>query len=67
MTQDPTRPRHPGGRPPIDPRDPSVDCHVSVPSKTYDRLYRVARANRITIPEAMRRLIRHSLDKLETG
>lgn len=61
MSEDPKR-RHPGGRPPLDPHDPSVHCHVSVPSKTYDRLDRVARVHGLTIPEVLRRMIRHTLD-----
>jgi len=45
------------GRRPLDPRDPSVQICVSVPSKRYDQLYQTAAGARMTVPE----LIRQSL------
>lgn len=58
---DPKRPGRPPGRPPIDPRDPSVHVHVSLPSQTYDRVWRLAKAHDLTVPEVMRRALRRVL------
>lgn len=45
------------GRPPLDPSDPSVHLHFSIPSKGYDQLYRLARDQNITVPEVIRRAV----------
>ena len=58
---DPKPPRPPVGRPRIDPVDPAVNVHVMVQAKTYDRIYRLARAEQITIPEVFRRALRQHL------
>lgn len=43
------------GRPRIDPNDKSVRVNVAIPSKRYDALYAIARAERVTIQELFRR------------
>ena len=58
MTLDPTRPKHAGGRPRVDPSDLSVGLHVVLPAKAYDKLYQLARARHITVPEVVRRALR---------
>ena len=45
------------GRPPLDPDDPSVEMCVTLPAKQYDALYARARAERVSIPEMMRRIL----------
>jgi hypothetical protein len=50
-------PRRRTGRPPLDPNDPSVEMTLSLPSKQYDRLYALARSQRVTVPELVRRVI----------
>ena len=46
------------GRPPIDPTDPSVGLNIRLPSKDYDRLYALAREQRVGVPELARRGLR---------
>jgi len=56
---DPPPPRRRGGRPPMDPADPeTVSIQVRVPSRQYDALYARATAQRVTIPELLRRAAR---------
>ena len=43
------------GRPPLQRGDPSVSVHVRVPSSQYDRLDQRAKAERVNIPELIRR------------
>jgi hypothetical protein len=43
--------------PPLDPHDPSCPLNVRVPSKVYDKLYRDARHDRVSIPEYIRRML----------
>ena len=52
---DPPRRR---GRPPVDPDDPSVDVHLMLPSKAYDRAYAIASGQGLTVPEVLRRALR---------
>lgn len=42
------------GRPPIDDEDPSATVHLRLPSKQYDALYKQARQDRVSVPEAIR-------------
>ena len=58
---DQSQPRRPRGRPPIDPHDPSVDFHVSLPSKLYNRAETLARAQGVSMAELFRRAIRRTL------
>jgi len=46
------------GHPPLDDTDPSTSVHVRLPSTQYDNLYAIARRERVTVPEVIRRLIR---------
>jgi hypothetical protein len=57
VTEKPKR----GGRPPLDPDDPSVDVHVRLPSKQYDAVYRLAQHARVTVPEMFRRGLENAL------
>ncbi len=43
------------GHPPLDDEHPSVPVHVKMPSHQYDDTYARAQANRITVPEQIRR------------
>jgi hypothetical protein len=45
------------GRPPLDATDPTVEMCLSLPSKRYDELYRQARAERVSVPELVRRTL----------
>src|SRR4029077_20124453 len=45
------------GRPPLDTTDFTVEMCVSLPSKRYDDLYRRGRAERVTVPELVRRML----------
>ena len=47
------------GRPPLDTTDPSTTVCLALPSKRYDALYRQAAAERVSVPE----LIRRGLDR----
>jgi len=51
------------GRPRCDPSDPdpSVKVSVTVPARGYDRLYRLAVADRVSIPEFIRRSLSETL------
>lgn len=56
---DPPSPPRRRGRPPLDAADPiTVPIHVRVPSRQYDALYARAIAQRVTIPELIRRAVR---------
>ena len=46
------------GHPRLDPDDESVDIHLKLPSRQYDRLYLKAKEERMTIPEVIRRALR---------
>lgn len=54
------KPRNPTGRPPLDRTDPSTKVCVTLPSKSYDALYRAASHARVSVPE----LIRTEIDRL---
>ena len=45
------------GRPPLDPTSPSVELCVTIPSKQYDALYTKAKAEHVSIPEIIRRVL----------
>lgn len=47
------------GRPPLDDADPtSVHVHVRLPTRQYDVLQARATAQRVTVPELLRRATR---------
>lgn len=43
------------GRPPLDDDDDSVPVHLTLPGRQYDALYRRAQADRMSVPERIRR------------
>jgi len=49
------KPKRGGGRPPLDPDDPSVHVGVKLPSKQYDDLARRALREDVSVPEIIRR------------
>jgi hypothetical protein len=50
------------GRPPLDPRDPSVAVTFRVPSLQYDRLYERARRERSNVADVIRRQLQRGAD-----
>jgi hypothetical protein len=46
------------GRPPLDDDDDSVPVHLTLTATDYDELYRRAQAERISVPEQIRRTLR---------
>ena len=56
---DPKRPR---GRPPIDPTDRSVQISFKLPGKQLEDAAARASAERLTLPEFIRRLLRDGRD-----
>jgi len=51
------------GRPPLDRLDKSVVVSLVVPSRVFDRVYRLAQFERLTVPEIIRRALRNSENK----
>jgi hypothetical protein len=51
------------GRPPIDPAGTATRVHLTLPARTYDVLFRQARAAAVTVPEAIRRQLTISATK----
>lgn len=50
-----TTTKRPIGRPPLDRTDPSSGAvHVRLPSKEYDRAYRLSREARVSVPALLR-------------
>jgi CxxC motif-containing protein (DUF1111 family) len=49
------------GRPPLDDHDASVPVHLTVTARTYDELYRQARADRVSVPEQIRRALHQTV------
>jgi hypothetical protein len=49
------------GRPPLDPEGPSVKVGARVSARQFDQLYRVAREQRTTIAEVVRRVLTTTL------
>lgn len=49
------------GRPPLSPDGPSTDVTVAMPGELYDRVYTAAQTARITVPEAIRRVLAREL------
>ena len=45
------------GRPPLDATDDTVEMCLSLPAKRYDALYAQARAQRVSVPELVRRML----------
>lgn len=45
------------GRPRLDPTDRSVGVLVKMPGRTFDRVYQLAKAARLSVPEVIRRVI----------
>jgi hypothetical protein len=43
------------GRPPIDPDKPVARVHLTLAAVAYDRLYRTAQDQAISVPEVIRR------------
>jgi hypothetical protein len=43
------------GRPPIDPDAPATRVHLTLAAVSYDRLYRTAQDQAISVPEVIRR------------
>jgi len=54
---------NPRGRPPLDRSDPSVYVSVAMPGRAFDWIYQRARAERLTVPEIIRRTLRDSANK----
>lgn len=46
------------GRPPIDPDAPAARVHLTLAAVAYDRLYRTAQDQAISVPEVIRRRLR---------
>jgi len=55
MPDDP--PRHGRGRPPLDRNDPSFPVTVKFPGRVFDRICQRATAERVTVPEFIRRAL----------
>jgi hypothetical protein len=47
--------KKPGGRPPLDPRDPSVHVGVALPGQQYDAYAKQALREGVSVPEIIRR------------
>jgi hypothetical protein len=54
------------GRPPLDPNYPTIQLSLSLPSKRYDELYAQARAERMSMSEFVRRLLRQDFRNLKS-
>jgi len=54
---------NPPGRPPLDRADPSVVVSVALPSRAFDLMCRKALAERLTVPELIRRALRNPDNK----
>ena len=54
---------NPRGRPPLDRADPSVVVSVAMPGRAFDLICRRAHAERLTVPEVIRRTLRESANK----
>jgi len=48
-------PQKPNGRPPLTRGEPSASVHLRVPRSQYDRLEQRAQAQRVNVPELIRR------------
>ena len=53
------------GRPKLDPADeaPSVNVHWRLSAQTYDRAWKEASAARLTLPQYVRRILSHKIDR----
>lgn len=51
------------GRPPLDRNDRSVVVSLAMPGQTFDRVFRLAQVERLTVPEIIRRALRNSDNK----
>lgn len=49
------------GRPPLAPNEPSVSVSVRIPLSQYDRLYKYADRERLSIAESVRVAISHGV------
>jgi len=49
----------PTGRLPLDRSDPTEKICLAVTGKDYDRVHQAARSARISVPEVIRRALRH--------
>jgi len=53
------------GRPPLDPDDPSVKLSLTLPSKRYDALCRLAAADHQSLSDVLRRALTRELRVLK--
>lgn len=51
------------GRPRLDPEDVSIRLALRMPTKQYDRVYRVARQQRMTLSQFVRAAVRDEVAK----
>jgi len=51
------------GRPPLDRSSKSVVVSLTLHAKAFDRVYRLARDGRLTVPEVIRRELDNSANK----
>jgi hypothetical protein len=51
------------GRPRLASDDESVPVHLTLPSREYDLAYALARRDRISVPEVLRRAFRRAQKK----
>jgi len=51
---------NPPGRPPLDRADPSVPVMVKFPGRVFDLICKRATAERVTVPEFIRRALRNA-------
>jgi hypothetical protein len=58
MTHDPKR----RGRPPLDAAAKSAAVHLKLTPADYDRVDQIARRDRVSIPDVIRRSLRRLLD-----
>jgi len=49
------------GRPPIDRSSPTIDVTLRLPTNLYDKSYRAARRERLTVAEWFRAAIRRAM------
>jgi hypothetical protein len=54
--------KNPPGRPPVVRGEPSVSVHLRVSGSHYDRLEQRAAAERVNVPELIRRRLAHDDD-----
>jgi predicted HicB family RNase H-like nuclease len=55
------------GRPPLSPGETSERVCVRLPESDYDLVYKMAKANRVSVPELMRQALRHLVSDQRGG